>query len=209
MSAALKSLVAVAEPAKLAPRIDLRTGLVAAGVLRSAYTLTTLTRELRTARNAWRAAGFTAPLSVELPSALMEGLDPEHLCDAAREAGCSPKGLSFELDERVLVRDGAQLAEALRARGWGVSLVADPACPLPFGKHARALYTELVLDPPTPADPYIGVDPREDDPLGRRLYAAKEAGLVITARRVETHGAAALLFVAGFDRAGGPVAAQP
>lgn len=194
-------------PHPVRPRIDLRTGLVAAGALEAPATLSKLVRTLRDARCAWRAAGFTAPLSFALPDELLT-TDADWICDAAREAGCNPRTLTFELDERALVRCGPMAAEALRARGWGVALVADEDCPTPFGARARALYTELVLAAPNPIDPYLATDPRELSPLGRRLYAAKEAGLIITARTVKSEAHAALLALAGFDRAGGPIAAQ-
>lgn len=202
----LETLV-VASPLPLRPRIDLRTGLVAAGALDAPESLSKLVRTLRDARYAWRAAGFTAPLSFALPHELLT-TDAEWICDAAREAGCSPRNLTFELDERALVRAGQFVAEALRARGWGVALIADEDCPMPFGARARALYTELVLRAPNPLDPYLATDPRELSPLGRRLYAAKEAGLIITAHEVKSEAHAALLALAGFDRAGGAIAAQ-
>ncbi|MGE0829416.1 MAG: hypothetical protein AB7O04_08710, partial [Hyphomonadaceae bacterium] len=185
------------------------TGLVAAGALDAPVSLSALAREVRDARQAWRAAGFTAPFSVALSDELVCGADPEWIADAAREAGCNPRTLTFELDERVLMRAGFAVAESLRARGWGVALVGDPECPLPFGKHARGLYTELILDAPFPLDPYLAVDACERSPLGRRIFAAKEAGLILTARHVRDDAEGALLALAGFDRAGGPIAMQP
>jgi EAL domain-containing protein (putative c-di-GMP-specific phosphodiesterase class I) len=139
----------------------------------------------------------------------MMRVDPDWVADAAREAGLSPRSLTFELYETAIVRGGSEFAERLRAQGWGVALVGDAQCPLPFGKHARALYTEVVLDAPTPIDPYLATQSCDRSPVGRRIYAAKEAGLVVTAREARTDGEAALLALAGFDRAGGPVAAQP
>lgn len=209
-NAALKLVesLLVQSPLPVRPRIDLRTGLVAAGALDAPERLSKLVRTLRDARYAWRAAGFTAPLSFALPDELLSA-DAEWICDAAREAGCNPRNLTFELEERALVRSGPFVAEALRARGWGVALIADEDCPMPFGARARALYTELVLEAPNPLDPYLATDPRELSPLGRRLYAAKEAGLIITARSVKSDEHASLLALAGFDRAGGAIAAQP
>ena len=205
----LTTPIGKAEARPIAPRIDLRTGLVAAGALVAPPSLSALVREVRAARQAWRGAGFSAPLSVHLPDALIFEADVDWLSDAARECGCAPKGLTFELSEAACLAGGADVAEGLRARGWGVALIADPACPLPFGKHARALYTELIVDAPEPIDPYLAIDSCERDTLGRRLYAAKEAGLIITAPYVRTDEAASLLAIAGFDRCGGPVAAQP
>jgi hypothetical protein len=96
--------------------------------------------------------------------------------------------------------------EALRARGWGVALRGDPECPLPFGERARALYTELVLAAPEAPDPFLGVERGDRSPLGRRLLAAKAAGLVITAESVCNTAQARTLAIAGFDRGGGPFA---
>jgi hypothetical protein len=202
---ALQSLLAEADAPILHPRIDLRTGLVASGVLAPQARLETLARTLRSARRAWRAAGFTSPISVPL----LGTFDADWLDDVAREAGCGPKSLTFALDEREIVRSGPEFAIALRARGWGVALDADPACPLPFGAAARNLYSELVLDAPSPLDPYLAFDSCVRTPLGRRIHAAKEAGLMVTARSVEDDATASLLALAGFDRAGGPVAEQP
>jgi hypothetical protein len=116
------------------------------------------------------------------------------------------RALTFELEERAVTRMGPALAENLRARGWGVALNADPDCPLPFGTDARGLYTEVILDAPRPIDPYLAVDHCLATPLGRRIYAAKEAGLLVTARSVDSDAEAALLAIVGFDRAGGRVA---
>ena len=210
MSASLnvRALLAAESAPPIFPRIDLRTGLLAAGALGACATLSEFSRDLRRARVAWRAAGFNAPFSAALSPELMR-CDPEWIADAVREAGLSPRALTFELEETVVVRDGPEFAERLRAQGWGVALACDAACPLPFGKHARALYTEIILDAPAPLDPYLATHSCERSALGRRIYAAREAGLVVTARDVHSDSQAALLALAGFDRAGGPVAAQP
>lgn len=211
MSAALSFLPLLLTQAAspIRPRIDLRTGMVAAGAIDAPANLGALAREVRDARLAWRNAGFSAPLSVALSDDMVAGLNPEWVSDAAREAGCTTLSLTFELDEKAVIKNGSAFAENLRARGWGVALVGDPACPLPFGEQARTLYTELILDAPNPLDPYLGVDASDHSPLGRRMFAAKEAGLVITAQDVKSDAHAALLALAGFDRAGGKVAAQP
>ncbi|MBL8549137.1 MAG: hypothetical protein JNJ73_04065 [Hyphomonadaceae bacterium] len=189
----------------LFPRIDLRTGLVASGALGPQPNLEALGQALKSARRAWRGAGFVAPLSAPL---WRVDLDAEWLDDVAREAGCTPHSLSFELDETQMQRAGPALAVALRARGWGVTLNTDPDCPLPFGKHARSLYTEILLDAPDQVDPYLALDACTHSPLGRRIFAAKEAGIMVTARTVNDDATASLLALAGFDRAGGKVAAQ-
>ena len=45
-----------------------------------------------------------------------------------------------------------------------------------------------------------------EETLGRRVLAAKAAGLVITAETVRTSAQARVLAIAGFDRGGGPFA---
>ncbi|HVZ98758.1 MAG TPA: hypothetical protein VG841_00435 [Caulobacterales bacterium] len=203
-----------AEPLAFAigARVDLRVGALVAGVVRAreptlgAFSFTGLSRLLRSARMAWRERGATAPLSVSVPSDLVEKLEADLISEAAFEAGCTRRGLSFELCETALVSAGPRLAEDLRARGWGVVLRGDPACPIPFGARARTLYSELVLEAPEPLDPYLGVENADRTPLGRRLLAAKAAGLLITAESVRTAAQARMLAIAGFDRGGGPFA---
>jgi hypothetical protein len=154
---------------------------------------------------AWRERGAHCPLVLAIPDTVQATLDAEFLDEAAAEAGCTRPAFSFELDERALVKSGGALAQDLRARGWDVSLRADPACPLPFGARARALYSELVVDVPENPSPYLAID---DDatPLGRRILAARGAGMVITACNVRTVTQAKTLAMAGFDRGGGPFA---
>ena len=85
-------------------------------------------------------------------------------------------------------------------------LRADPECPLPFGAKARNLYSEVVVQAPAMPDPFLALDDGDRSPLGRRLLAAKGAGLVITAESVLTTSHARTLAIAGFDRGGGPFA---
>jgi hypothetical protein len=193
-------------------RVDLRVGALAAGVVRprdasvETFSFSNLARLLRGARMAWRERGAHAPLTLVLPSGLHSDLEADLLSEAAVEAGCTRQKLSFELCERAVVRSGPLLAEELRARGWGVTLRGDSECPLPFGARARSLYTELVLDAPETPDPFLAMENGDRSPLGRRLLAAKAAGLVITAETVRSTAQARTLAVAGFDRGGGPLA---
>ncbi len=193
-------------------RVDLRVGAIAAGVVRSrepgadVFSFSNLARLLRGARMAWRERGVHAPLTLAVPADLYGELEADLLSEVAVDAGCTRQRLSFELCERAIMRDGPGLAEELRARGWGVVLRGDPDCPLPFGARARALYTELVLDAPAAPDPFLAVEPGEPSPLGRRLLAAKAAGLAITAENVRTAQQARVLAIAGFDRGGGAFA---
>ena len=193
-------------------RVDLRIGALAAGVVRprgapeDAFTFSNLARLLRAARMTWRERGAYTGLVLAIAPEAQPWLEADLLSEAANEAGCTRQGLNFELCERELVRDGAALAEALRERGWGVTLRSDPACPLPFGTRARTLYSELVLDAPETPDPFLALENGDRSPLGRRLIAAKAAGLVITAENVRNAAQARVLAIAGFDRGGGPFA---
>lgn len=205
-----------AEPEALAfaigARVDLRVGAVAAGVVRprgepsEAFAFSTLARVLRAARMTWKDRAAHAGLILAVPAVVQRGIEADLLSEAAVEAGCTRRGFSFELDEREIVATGPVLAEDLRVRGWNVTLRGDPECPLPFGARARALYGELVVQAPEHADPYLALEEGDRSPLGRRLLAAKGAGIVITAETVRTAAQARTLAVAGFDRGGGPFA---
>lgn len=193
-------------------RVDLRIGALAAGVVRhrgdaeDAFSFSNLARLLRGARMAWRERGAHSALTLAVPPEIQNGLEADLLTEAATEAGCTRGALSFQLNEREIVAAGPALAEQLRAQGWGVVLRGDPECPLPFGVRARTLYNELVVDAPEMPDPYLAIAPEDRMPLGRRLLAAKAAGLVITAETVTSAEEARLLAIAGFDRGGGPFA---
>jgi hypothetical protein len=193
-------------------RVDLRVGALAAGVVRprgaatEAFAFSGLARLLRGARMAWLERGAHAQLVLAVPAEIQAALEADLLSEAAIEAGCTRRSLAFELHEREIVAAGPALAEDLRARGWSVVLRGDPECPLPFGVRARALYSELVLDAPPAPDPYLAMDAGDRSPLGRRLIAAKAAGLVITGESVLSAAQARTLAIAGFDRGGGPFA---
>lgn len=204
------------EPEQLAftigARVDLRVGALAAGVLRhrgaaeDSYGFSTLARLLRAARMTWRERGVFCTLTLAIPDDIQNLLEADLLIEAAIEAGCTRGTLSFQLNERELLEAGPELAEDLRAQGWNVVLRGDPECPLPFGARARALYSEVVVDAPEPPDPFLALDPGETSPLGRRLLAAKAAGLIVTAETVADAAQARTLAIAGFDRGGGPFA---
>ncbi|MGE0743113.1 MAG: hypothetical protein AB7O98_17380 [Hyphomonadaceae bacterium] len=193
-------------------RVDLRVGALAGGVVRprgapeEAFAFSNLARVLRGARMAWLERNAHAPLTLALPADIQATLEADLLSEAAIEAGATRRSLAFELHEREIVNAGPALAEQLRARGWNVVLRADPACPLPFGVRARSLYSELVLDAPSTPDPFLAMEDGDRSPLGRRLLAAKAAGLVITAESVASVAQARMLAIAGFDRGGGPFA---
>lgn len=203
-----------AEPLAFAigARVDLRVGALAAGVVRplgeaeDAFGYSNLSRLLRGARMAWIERGAHAVLTLAVPAEVQNALEADMLSEAAIEAGCTRRSLNFQLNEREIVAAGPALAEELRARGWGVVLRGDPDCPLPFGARARNLYSEIVIQAPALPDPFLAMEDGDRSPLGRRLLAAKGAGLVITAETVLTASHARMLAIAGFDRGGGPFA---
>lgn len=193
-------------------RVDLRVGALAAGLVRhrgearEAFAFSSLSRLLRAARMTWRERGAHCALTLAVPPELQLTLEADLLAEAAVEAGCTRGGLSFQLNEREIVATGPVLAEQLRALGWNVVLRGDPRCPLPFGVRARTLYSEIVVDAPDMPDPYLGLEANDRTPLGRRLLAAKAAGLIVTAESVTSATQARALAIAGFDRGGGPYA---
>ncbi|HYD88293.1 MAG TPA: hypothetical protein VEA80_12515 [Vitreimonas sp.] len=193
-------------------RVDLRIGALGGGVVRprgspgEAFAFSNLARLMRGARMAWLERGARSPLTLAVPEEIQGSLEAELLSEAALEAGCTRRSFSFQLNERQMVAAGPGLAEALRARGWSIVLRGDPDCPLPFGARARALYSEVVVDAPTSPDPFLALESGDRSPLGRRLLAAKAAGLIVTAECVATASQARMLAIAGFDRGGGPFA---
>lgn len=193
-------------------RVDLRVGALAAGVVRplgdaeDAFAYSNLARLLRGARMAWLERGAHGVLTLAVPAEIQNQLEADLLSEAAIEAGCTRRSLNFQLHERELVMAGPTLAEELRARGWNVVLRGDPECPLPFGARARNLYGEIVIQAPATPDPFLAMEDGDRSPLGRRLLAAKAAGLVITAETVLTASHARTLAITGFDRGGGPFA---
>jgi hypothetical protein len=193
-------------------RVDLRVGALAAGVIRplgeaeEAFAYSNLARLIRGARMAWLERGAHSVLTLAVPADVQAALEADLLSEAAIEAGCTRRALNFQLNERELVDAGPGLAEELRARGWNVVLRGDSECPLPFGSRARSLYCEVVIQAPAMPDPFLALDDGDRSPLGRRLLAAKAAGLIITAETVLTASQARTLAIAGFDRGGGPFA---
>ena len=155
---------------------------------------------------AWRERGQHGALTLAIPLEVHVVLEADLMSAAANEAGCVRQNFSFELNERHIISHGPALAEELRAHGWGVALRGDPECPLPFGARTRTLYNELVIEPPETPDPYLALDSGDRSPLGRRLLAAKAAGLILTAETVRSASQARQLAIAGFDRGGGPFA---
>ena len=189
------------------PRRDLRTGVVAAGVVR-AWTLDgDLVDALVAGRQAWRAAGHTSPLAI-VPTfeRLADAASAGDLAAEIQLNDISPRAVDIEVSESDLAGRSMAGIERLRARGFGVALVVDPDCPLPLGARARSLFTELLFPAPSRLDPFLGCETLDQSPVARRLSAARECGLVVTAVGVGDHTWARALLAAGFDRGEGPYA---
>jgi hypothetical protein len=191
----------------IVPRRDLRTGVVAAGVVR-AWTLEgDLVDALVTGRKAWRNAGHTSPLAI-VPAfeRLADAASAGDLAAEIQLNDISPRAVDIEVSESDLAGRSLAGIERLRARGFGVALAVDPDCPLPLGARARSLFTELLLPAPSRLDPFLGCEALDSSPVARRLFAARECGLVVTAVGVGDHTWARALLAAGFDRGEGPFA---
>lgn len=196
-----------AEGVTIRPRRDLRTGVVAAGALRAWTIEGDLVDALVAARKAWREAGHTAPLAIAPAfECLADAASAGDLAASLQMADISPRAVDVEVNETELAGRSLAGIERLRARGFGVALVVDPDCPLPLGARARSLFTELLLPAPSRLDPYLGVEGLDHSPMARRLFAARESGLVVTAVGVGDHTWARALLAAGFDRGEGPFA---
>ena len=192
---------------RLTQRRDLRTGLIGAGVIRDWDASAGIVDALLTARGLWREAGETAPLAIAPPPEVYrDAAAAGDFSSALLSAQFSPRAVDIEVDERVLAECSLSGIERLRARGFGIVLAIDPACPLPLGRHARALFTEIVMAAPSRLDPFMGLDAHDPHPLARRLHAAKAAGLIVTATNVGDVNWARALAGVGFDRGEGPFA---
>ena len=77
-------------------------------------------------------------------------------------------------------------------------------CPLPFGAALRGVFTDLYVDAPLDLTPFLGLEGYDDEPLARRVRAAANAGIAVTAGGLYTLAHAPLLIGAGFDRGEGP-----
>ena len=209
-TASLRAPVAAPAQFHIAPRVDLRTGAVAAGVTRVDAPLlsTDWVALMSDARKAWRDSGYVAPISCRAPGeCLADAVTASDLDQALRAAGFAMRGVTIEVDENALLhdRENAMAAlERLRARGWGVMLRSAADCPLPFGAALRGVFTDLYVDAPLDLTPFLGLEGYDDEPLARRVRAAANAGIAVTAGGLYTLAHAPLLIGAGFDRGEGP-----
>ena len=191
----------------VAVRRDLRTNVTAAGVVRQWDADMDLVDALLTARGIWRDARQSAPLAIAPPPEVYRDAASAGDFAAALQSGeFSPRTIDVEVDETALAGRSMAGVERLRARGFGISLAVDPACPLPLSERARSLFTEIVMPAPSRLDPFMGVDPLDMHPMARRLYGAKASGLIVTATQVGDTAWARALCEIGFDRGEGAFA---
>ena len=194
----------------IAPRLDLRTGAVAAGVVEAldARTPAAWLSMIADARQAWIAAGYAAPLSCRAPAEFIaEATAASTLDNALRGAGFAMRGFTVEIEETALMADRSLsmgTLERLRARGWGVALRSAPDCPLPIGGRTRSVFTDILAEAPGDMTPFLALEGLDDAPLARRVRAAANAGLNVTATNLHTMAFNGLLIAAGFDRGEGP-----
>lgn len=216
MAQARGTVLRVVKPVAQAPaaftiavRRDLRTGAVAAGVVATDETMRpdAWLALMADARQAWNAAGYAAPLSARAPlEFIAEPAAASVLDDGLRGAGFTMRGLTIEIDEAALLgqRDLPMSAlERLRARGWGVALRSAPDCPLPIGGRTRSVFTDILADAPADVTPFLALEGLDDAPMARRVRAAANAGLNVTATGMHTLAFSGLLIAAGFDRGEG------
>jgi hypothetical protein len=194
----------------IAPRVDLRTGAVAAGV--TSVEAPMLSGDwiavMGDARQAWAQAGYNAPLSCAAPiDCIADAAHASDLDSALRAAGFAMRQVTLEIDEATLIASNGQpmaALERLRARGWGVALRSAPDCPLALGGRTRTLFTDVMTDAPQDLTPFLGLEGYDDQPLARRVRAASNAGLNVTATNLNSVAQSGLLIAAGFDRGQGP-----
>ncbi len=203
MSAAAALKVASAAAVLPAVRTDLRTGLSAAGhVDVRGLNLDQWIAAVSAARSVWQADRQAAPLSAAAPTFLFESGAPSRLDALLRGADFAMRSVTIEIDEAGLLLAGeAGLAaiERLRARGWGVALACDAACPMPMGGRLRNALTEIIADPPETLSPALALS-ETPTPLLNRIRAAGNAGLAVTARQAKSPAHAGMLIALGFDR---------
>lgn len=175
----------------MTPAIDLRSGIAAAYVVEPTEETVRGFGPLGAAAVEFaRGAAFNGPLQLPMPmEALSVGADG--LAVQVQDVGLTPHRFDLVLCERDLENVGyisaLDFAESCRARGFGVALRASSRSVVPLSQRARAAFAELQI---SCADA-VGAT--------TRLFAAAEAGLVVTALGAAGRTHAALLRN-GFDR---------
>jgi hypothetical protein len=189
-------------------RVDLRTGLPAAGHVNAARrTPEAWIEALSAARDAWTAAGRSQPLSAAAPQYLFEPGEASRLDALLRGAGFAMRSVTIEIDESELAAcesPGMEAVERLRARGWGLGLISNEECPLALGSRGRSLFTEVLATAPGELSPAMVLADPMALPLTRRIRAAQGFGLATVALDVKSPAQAGLLIALGFDRGQGP-----
>lgn len=175
----------------MTPAIDLRSGIAAAYVVEPAADAACAFGSLGAAAVEFaRGAAFNGPLQLPMPTdALSVGADG--LAVRVQDVGLTPHRFDLVLDERCLEDVGyvsaLDFAETCRARGFGMVLRASSRCVVPLSQRARAAFAELQI---SCADAVGAMT---------RVFAAAEAGIVVTALGSAGRTHAALLRN-GFDR---------
>jgi hypothetical protein len=186
-------------PVGLTVWIDLRTQVPEAAEL-TLGPEADLVEAVRAAQSLALGPAGPLPLIWPVPDALHHA--PRTLIsalDAVAPVLALPEAFSLLVRETLVSAAPPELVDTLgraRARGFGVALEGDPAMPLPFGRGARGLYTQLVVD----ARAAQGSQVQPFTALGERLLAARGAGLTLAARGISLGAGARTLAVAGFDR---------
>jgi len=193
----------------LRARMDLASGLVAAGVLvvEPATGWAATTALAARALRAWAAGGQNSPLVLPLAPEALHGPNAAARILGALEHHALPMGrVLIEVREDGLCeRFGLRMATLgqIAATGLGLSLGAAETPSLPIGGPVRELFREVVVPLPGTRDPYAGLQGWRDDPFARRMAAAMEAAITLTARGVEGPTQAAWAARIGFIRAEG------
>ncbi|MED5608313.1 EAL domain-containing response regulator [Pseudomonas sp. JH-2] len=152
----------------------------------------------------WREAGYEVPVSVNLPTHLLDSPDlPDRLCDFVCFHGASPGALCFELTESSTTLPCNYYAGAFRLRMKGFGLAQDD-----FGQGYSSLYN-LVSTPFTELkiDRALVHGCVEDCDLsaavGSSISLGRQLGLEVVAEGVETCDELNLLRRLGCDRVQG------
>jgi hypothetical protein len=204
MGKTARALPQTAFEAPLQMRVDLRTGVRAGAFAETASgPMENWIASLRAARLAWLGAGNSQPLSAAAPDYLFEHGEAARLDALLRGAGFTMRSATIEIEERELAACetlGMAAVERLRARGWGVALRCDKACPLALGSRGRSLFTEVLAAAPNDLSPAAALAEPSSGALLTRLRAAQAFGLPTTALGVKSPAHAGLLTALGFDR---------
>lgn len=203
MSAASALKVAFRRAAPPAPRRDLRTGIVAAGwVNAGALEIDQWVETLAAARSVRAAEDYSQPLAARAPAFLFEAGAPSRLDALLRGAGFAMRSVTieiFETDLKSAGEAGFAAIERLRARGWGIALVCGAECVMPIGARLRGLLTEILVEAPETLSPALAMNDLSE-PLLRRVRAANNADISVTALNVKSPAHAGMLIALGFDR---------